>query len=614
MYNGSIALRACQHHAVIRDRRLLTPLLLLAVLAAAITGTRPASAATGVPISEDGSSWAFNAVDSWRSAIHTQVTVNDGSSGSVAGLQAFANHTIDFAVSDLPYGLPDGASPAQPARSSTYVPIAAGGLALPYNLTIAGQRVENLRLSSAAVAGIFAGTITSWNDPDIAATNPTLDLPALTITPVVRSDGSAATRVLTGWLAAVQPATWTCGELTFFAHCADGSGARQAKQGDNGVVGYLSQPLTNGSIGYAENSYAVASGLPVAAVQNTLGTFTRPTPKNVAVSLTQAHANADQTQDLGGVYSFRDYRTYPLSHYSYAVIPTSSADGSAGTHQSMAEFLTYGLCAGQQTAVQLGYAPLPLNLVRTGLTQIRRLGPDADGGPYLGVDIPDNATALAQCDNPTFDTTDLGRDVLGLDVDGTPTPVGTPHVAGSVRVGANLAVRVGTWRHVRSYAVHWLADGTPIAGATSPVYAVRPALLGKHLSVRITATSGDGRRTTVTTAPTAAVARGRLSMTRPTIAGRLRVGRLVYAGTSVMATSPEAQTDVPGSWPLQAGGNPAVTYRWYAGGRLIRGADHGYLTIGRAQVGKRLTVKVTARLSGYVTLTKTSRASGVVRR
>lgn len=607
--------RACHHRAVTRDRRLLAPPLLLALLAALAGGARPASAADA-PITGEGSHWAASAIDQWRAAEPEFSSVSYAETGSTAGLTAFANGADDFAVTDLPYGL-SGATPDVPARASRYVPAVGGGVALLFHVSAGGHLISNLNLSSAAIAGIFAGSITTWDDPAIAATNPNIALPDLKITPVVRSDAAGSSDVLTRWLAHEQPATWTCGETATFTACPQYDPAVQlARPGDTGVAAYIGQTTTNGTIGYVENSYAYQVGMPVASVQNALGTFTRPVPRNIVVSLSQATVAPDGTEDLDGLYAFRDYRTYPLAHYDYAVIPTASDDSgmTAAKRQSIADFLTYGLCAGQQAAAQLGYAPLPLNLVRVGLTQIRRLGPDADGGAVVGVSVPDVDTSLAHCDNPTFDKTDLNRDVLGLDVDGTPAPTGTPRIAGTVRVGAELAVRVGVWKHVRSYAVHWLADGSPISGATSPIYAVRPALLGKHLSVQITAVSGDGQRTTVTTAPTAAVAKGRLSMTRPTVHGRLRVGRLVYAGTSVMATSPEAQTDVPGNWPLQPGGNPAVSYRWYAGGRLIRGADHGYLTIGRAQVGKRLTVKLTARLSGYVTLTKTSRASGVVRR
>lgn len=602
-----------------RDSRFLAPLLAIVLAAAtavaAVTAAGPASATTYAPVSEDGSSWAFHLVDGWRAAVHTTMTVYAGSGGSVSGLQEFANHTVDFAVSDLPYGLADGSSPAQPARSSTYVPIAAGGLVLPYNLTVGGQRVENLRLSSAAIAGIFAGTITSWDDPAITTTNKGLALPALKIIPVVHGEGAGSTRVLTRWLNAVQPEVWTCGERTVFAQCPSyDASVHQAKQGESGVLGFISQPITNGSIGYAENSSALASGLPVASVQNAGGDFTLPTSTNVAVSLTRAGTNADQTANLDDVYAFRDYRVYPLAHYSYAVIPTSSADGTPDAHQTVAAFLTYGLCAGQKSAALLGYAPLPLNLVEAGLAQIRRLGPDADGGAVPGVTIPTVADAVAHCDNPTFDKTDLSRDVLGLGIDGVPASSGTPRVAGTVRVGAELAVHVGTWRHTRRYAVQWLANGSPIVGATKPLYAVRAAALGKHLSVRVTAISGDQQRTTVTSARTAAVAKGRLAIDGLAVGGNLRVGRRVYAAGSVMATSPQAQTDIPGNWPLYPVGNPVARYQWYAGGEPIRGATLGYLTLGRAQAGKRLTVRVVARAAGFVTLAKVSPRSGVVRR
>ncbi|HJQ06256.1 MAG TPA: phosphate ABC transporter substrate-binding protein PstS [Nocardioides sp.] len=374
----------------------LAALALCAGLAAfGATAGGPAYADTYSPVSEDGSSWAFNAIDAWRAAVHTQLTVNVGSNGSVTGLQEFANNTVDFAGSDIPYGLPNGASPGLPGRSFVYVPDVAGGTALMYNLSVGGQQYQNLKLSQPTIAGIFAGSITSWNDPAIKKDNPAVasQLPSLKITPTVRADGSGSTALFTQWLS-YNGSPWTCGELSFFTQCsAYKPTVQQAKKGDDGVAGYVKQFA--GSIGYVQYSYAVKSGMPAAKVLNKGGYYVLPTPSNASVALLKAKINQNKgtseylTQDLTGVYADTDPRAYPISSYSYFVMPTTGFSADKG--KSVSYFANYALCSGQRSALLLGYSPLPKNLVEAGLSLLSQIP-----GHIAGISIK-NCT-----DNPTF--------------------------------------------------------------------------------------------------------------------------------------------------------------------------------------------------------------------
>jgi phosphate ABC transporter phosphate-binding protein len=357
----------------------------------------PAYADTYVPVSEDGSSWAFNAIDGWRAAVHTQLTVNTGSNGSVTGLQEFANNTVDFAGSDIPYGLPNGASPGLPGRSFVYVPDVAGGTALMYNLPVGGKLYQNLKLSQATIAGIFAGKITMWNAPQVKADNPAVasQLPSLKITPVVRADGSGSTALFTQWLS-YHGSPWTCGEVSFFTQCSLYSPTvQQAKKGDDGVAGYVQQSVDAGSIGYVQYSYAVKSGMPAAKVLNKGGYYVLPTPSNASVALLKAKINQHKgtsqylTQDLSGVYADTDPRAYPISSYSYFVLPTTGFSADKG--KSVTYFANYALCQGQKSALLLGYSPLPKNLVEAGLSLLSQVP-----GHISGISIKN-------CnDNPTF--------------------------------------------------------------------------------------------------------------------------------------------------------------------------------------------------------------------
>ena len=143
----------------------------------AVTQASPARAVGIVyqPIEGAGSTWSANALQQWVRNVFDnyrwKISYND--QGSSAGRQLFAQGTTDFGVSEIPYALANSDSPdPRPARQFAYIPIVAGGTAFMYNLVIGGQRVTNLRLSGETAAKIFTGVITKWNDPAIAADNP----------------------------------------------------------------------------------------------------------------------------------------------------------------------------------------------------------------------------------------------------------------------------------------------------------------------------------------------------------------------------------------------------------------------------------------------------------
>jgi phosphate ABC transporter phosphate-binding protein len=344
---------------------------LLAAVAGSTTMATPAAAGVDVPISGAGSTWAANAFDEWRSSVAQYgMAVNYAPVGSSTGRNEFKNGQVDWAVSDIPYGALDGSNlDPPPSRRFAYSPATAGGVALMYNLNVGTMRVTNLRLSGPVIAGIFTGTITMWNDPAIAADNPGLALPATKIVPVVRSDGSGATRQFTQWLATTQPAPWSayCQETdrnpctaTSAYPVLPGPGM-VAQAGDNGVSGYVSQPTAAGAIGYVENSYALETRFPVAKVLNAAGYYTEPTSGHVAVSLLNAKINTDSSNpstyliaDLSGVYTDTDPRTYPLSYYSYLIVPTALEAGfTTDRGATLGDFGRYALCQGQVGFVAL---------------------------------------------------------------------------------------------------------------------------------------------------------------------------------------------------------------------------------------------------------------------
>jgi phosphate transport system substrate-binding protein len=393
--------------SVLRRVRLVSILALCLVIAGlAITPT--ASADSYVPVSGAGSTWSQNAIDQWRRDVQQYgMRINYAGNGSSQGRRQFLDGTVDFAASDIPFQFnpEDGSPPENPAPGSyAYMPITAGGTVFMYNLTIGGQRVTNLRLSGDNISKIFTGVITNWNDPALAADNPGLSLPAKAIVPVVRSDGSGSTAQFSSWMISQHSDIWNaychrsgraaCGVTSYYPTVP----GMISQAGDLGVAGYVSQSYADGAVGYVNYSYALNAGFPVVKVLNASGYYTEPTPDNVAVSLLKAQINTDAssqdylTQKLDGVYADTDRRTYPLSSYSYLILPTVvQGQFSTAKGKTLGAFSYYAMCQGQQESASLGYSPMPINLVQASFDQIRKIP---------GV-VVQNIT-IQDCHNPTF--------------------------------------------------------------------------------------------------------------------------------------------------------------------------------------------------------------------
>jgi phosphate ABC transporter phosphate-binding protein len=402
--SGTVA----QRSRLQRVRRTLAILAATLVAAAVPLSAAPAFAATNyVPISGAGSSWSSNAIDQWRRNVQQYgMRINYSSTGSTDGRNQFRAGTVDFAVSEIPYGLTDnGVVDTPPSRGYAYMPIVAGGTSLMYNLTFGGKKITGLRLSGEVLAKLFTGEITMWNDKQIAADNPGISLPAIKVVPVVRSDGSGSTAQFTLWMSKEYPKIWAAytakagvssGFTSYYPTIA-GSGF-VAQPNSQGVAGYVSQTANVGTITYVEYSYALETGFPVAKVLNKAGYYVEPTASNVAVALLAAKINEDKsspsylTQILDGVYQNPDKRAYPLSSYSYMIIPTKAESNvTTAKGATLGAFTSYFLCEGQQQAATLGYSPLPINLVKAGLEQVARI----PGVAAKSVDIK-------KCNNPTF--------------------------------------------------------------------------------------------------------------------------------------------------------------------------------------------------------------------
>lgn len=392
------------------SRRTSAMLAAVCVSMLSLAGSTANAAGSHALIDGTGSSWAANAVNQWVADVRSYgLQVVFTSTGSATGRKDFANRTTDYAVSDIGYLGRDpqtGEDDTSQGRAYAYLPIVAGGTSFPYQVRVAGKLIRNIRLSGQTLAKIFTNQISMWNDPQIKKDNNNrADLPALPIIPIVHSEGSGSTAQFTRYLDKEYPSIWRPynGNTAGFTEYFPRHDPQVAENGSDSVMNFLTSASANGAIGYDEYSYALAKNFPVVKIENSAGFFTAPTQYNVAVALTQAQINMNKSspdyllQNLDKVYAYSDKRSYPLSSYSYGIIPTASDDARMTTakRQTLADFLSYAVCQGQAEEGPTGYSPLPINLVQSSFDQVAKLK-QADSNVSLA------QAQVSKCNNPTF--------------------------------------------------------------------------------------------------------------------------------------------------------------------------------------------------------------------
>jgi phosphate transport system substrate-binding protein len=284
----------------------------------------------------------------WGAEYNQQVPsikVNYQSVGSGAGVKNFIQGVVDFGASDA--AMSDSEIAKSP-RGAVMIPATAGSVVLAYNL----PGIKTLRLSREALAGIFLGKITKWNDPAIVNGNPGATLPPTAVNVAFRSDGSGTTFVFTQHLAAISE------EFDQQVGCAKsvvfpvGIGGK----GNEGVTALVKQ--TPGMIGYVEFGYAEQNGLSCAALENKSGQFVAPTPESGAAAL----ASVELPENLRAwPVDPAAPEAYPITTFTWLLLCKKYDD--AAKVKALKDFITYGLTEGQSFATQLGYIPLPESVV-----------------------------------------------------------------------------------------------------------------------------------------------------------------------------------------------------------------------------------------------------------
>ena len=319
--------------------------------ASGASGSAAAGSCGTGSLTAQGSTAQKNAIAEWIKDYNAQcpsAKIDYQPTGSGAGVQAFISGTADFAGSDSALK-PEEHTQADPkcaGGKAIDLPMVTGPIAVVFNV----DGVDSLQLDAPTIAKIFAGKITKWNDPAIAAQNSGVTLPSTAIQTVHRADESGTTDNFTKYLATTDAADWTYDHAKAWK-APGGTGAK----GSDGVAAKLKS--TPGTIAYVELSFAQNSSLKMAKIKNGAGEYTELTGDSAGKTVEGAKitgTDGDLTMSID--YSTTQAGAYPIVLVTYEIV---CSKGSAKAADIKA-FLTYtSSTAGQAVLSDLGYAPLP---------------------------------------------------------------------------------------------------------------------------------------------------------------------------------------------------------------------------------------------------------------
>jgi phosphate transport system substrate-binding protein len=320
------------------------------------------AASGGVDLTGAGATFPQPIYSKWffDYAAQTGVKINYQSIGSGGGIRQLTEGTVDFGASDAP--MTDEEIAAAKGKV-LHFPTVIGAVAVTYNLP---GNPQGLKFTSDALAGVFLGDITKWNDRRIAALNPGVSLPASDILVVHRSDGSGTTFIFTDYMSSVSSA-WRNGPgKGKDVQWPVGLGGK----GNEGVTGQVKQ--TPGAIGYVELAYANQNQLPVAELRNQAGNFVKPSLGGAtAAAAGIAQSLAADTDFRISIVNAPGPDAYPISSFTWLLVYQSM--DKADVAKKLVGFITWALHEGEGEVAALDYAPLPTNMVNLEMKQLQSL-------------------------------------------------------------------------------------------------------------------------------------------------------------------------------------------------------------------------------------------------
>jgi phosphate transport system substrate-binding protein len=324
-----------------------------------------AAAQTAVLINGAGATFPYPIYSKWFDEYHKKfgnIQINYQSIGSGGGIRQVLAGTVDFGASDGP--MTDDQIREFKAKRGVdilHFPTVLGAVVPTYS--IPGVTAE-LNFTQEALAGIFLGRITKWNDPAIAGPNKGVNLPADDLVVVHRSDGSGTTYVWTDYLSKVSSEWKTKVGTNTSVNWPVGLGGK----GNEGVAGLVKQ--TPNSIGYVELIYAIQNNMPYGRVRNSSGKFI----KAELASVTAAAAGAAKNMPADFRVSITDApgaTAYPISSFTWLLVPAQISDASK--RDALKGFIRWMLADGQNLAEALHYAKLPKELVQMEMKALAQI-------------------------------------------------------------------------------------------------------------------------------------------------------------------------------------------------------------------------------------------------
>jgi phosphate transport system substrate-binding protein len=290
--------------------------------------------------------------------IHSDVQVNYQPIGSGGGIRQVTAGTVDFGASDMP--MTDKQLQDAKALNILNIPTVLGAVVPAYNIPgVSGE----VKFTPDALAGIFLGKISKWNDKAITSANPGVNFPDKEIIVVHRSDGSGTTFIWTDYLSKISP-EWK-------AQVGSDTSVKWpvglGQKGNEGVAGSLRQ--MSGAIGYVELIYAVQNNIPYGSVRNAAGVFVKASLEGVTAAA--ASAPKMPADFRVSITNAPGKDAYPISSFTWLLIPAQSKDATKG--KILADFLNWMVTDGQKMTSALAYAPLPDNVAAKVKDAIRQV-------------------------------------------------------------------------------------------------------------------------------------------------------------------------------------------------------------------------------------------------
>jgi len=310
-----------------------------------------------------GSTFIYPLMSQWAYEYYKEknIQVNYQSIGSGGGIQQMTAKTIDFGCTDGPMNEEQLKKANAKGGEVVHIPLVMGAVIAAYNLPEVSQK---LKLTGPALADIFLGKITRWNDKKIQELNPGVTLPDKSILVIHRSDGSGTTYVFADYLAKSNPEWKTKVGVSTSLNWPAGIG----QKGNEAVAGQIMR--SEGSIGYIELAYALQNNIHYALIQNKEGNFINASLD--AVTAAAANSMQEIPDDLRySITNAAGKDSYPISSTTWAVVYTRQTDKLKT--KKIVDFLTWVTHDGQHYAKKLQYAKLPASLIQRVESKIAKI-------------------------------------------------------------------------------------------------------------------------------------------------------------------------------------------------------------------------------------------------